>query len=134
VSEQRYPSRFVSGRTVAVHLRLPHLEHRNRLTTSDSKASHPAIAARVWGRAVRLWPHSHVMWMTYCPNESTSDNDVEWWARWITLQIYRRSLVDDGLLRLDTDIAAAVALLREIAGKVPPASRIEPHIAVVVLN
>jgi hypothetical protein len=34
-----YPSRFVSGRTVALHFRLPHCEHRRRRTTAVSSAS-----------------------------------------------------------------------------------------------
>jgi hypothetical protein len=41
------PPRFVSGRTVALHLRLPHREQRNRHTTSISNASYPARCARV---------------------------------------------------------------------------------------
>jgi hypothetical protein len=47
-------SRFVSCRTVAEHCRLPHFEHRNRLIKFSSLASHPAIAAKVFGYARRV--------------------------------------------------------------------------------
>jgi hypothetical protein len=38
---------LVSGRTVAVHCRIPHFEHRIRFTTSANGASHPANFANV---------------------------------------------------------------------------------------
>jgi hypothetical protein len=55
-----YSSRLVSGLTVAVHRRLPQREQRNRFTTVSSRASHPAIAAKVLGCAFRVCPHSHL--------------------------------------------------------------------------
>jgi hypothetical protein len=60
-----HPSRFTSGRTVTLHTRLPHREHRNRFTTSASNASHPATPASVRGCALRVCPHSHVIVNTY---------------------------------------------------------------------
>jgi hypothetical protein len=67
-----YPSRFVSGRTVALHCRRPHCEQRSRFTTSASNASHPANAASVFGCAVRVCPHSHLSVSTYWPKWSDS--------------------------------------------------------------
>jgi hypothetical protein len=41
-----------------VHLRLPHFEYRNRLTTSCSGGCHPQIFARICGSARRSWPQA----------------------------------------------------------------------------
>jgi hypothetical protein len=66
------PSRFVSGRTVALHCRLPHLEHRRRFTTSANLASQPANLASVCGCATRERPHRHFRIKTYWPKWSDS--------------------------------------------------------------
>jgi hypothetical protein len=63
---------LVSGRTVALHLRAPQREQRSRLITSASLASQPARAARVWGCAILVWPHSHFSIKTYWPKWSES--------------------------------------------------------------
>jgi hypothetical protein len=51
---------------------MPHFEHRNLFTTSDSNASHPAIRAKTAGFAVRTWPHVQVRISTNWPKWSPS--------------------------------------------------------------
>jgi hypothetical protein len=67
-----YPSRFVSRRTLTLHLRALHFEQRIRLTTSTSSASQPANCASDCGFAVRVWPQVQLMVRTYCPKWSPS--------------------------------------------------------------